>query len=253
MPGAGRNARGYLESWLETSETYNVVVLTPEYTKGDYPFDRYHLGGVMRDINFKDVVTHTPGTPLAQLDEEGLEFTMHPVPGDWIFSDFDRLFDYASQALELEQETYDMFGHSAGGQILHRLAVFYPQSRVNNIIAANSGFYTLPDAEVGLPFGIREMGFGPEHLEQSFGKKLVLFNGSLDDENETKGTLLRSPTVDKQGVSRVDRGSYFMEQSERLARQAGFDFNWSRVTVPDVGHDQELMAKAAADYLYTNK
>ena len=38
-----------------------------------------------------------------------------------------------------------MFGHSAGGQFVHRFVQFKPNSRVNYAISANAGWYTVPD------------------------------------------------------------------------------------------------------------
>ncbi|MCR9287561.1 MAG: hypothetical protein NXI23_09285 [Bacteroidetes bacterium] len=60
-----------------------------------------------------------------------------------------------------------------------------------------------------------------ENLVTSFSKKLVLFNGELDNENETGGTLLRSPTVDKQGLHRIERGHFFIIGQKTKLKHGG--------------------------------
>ena len=43
---------------------------------------------------------------------------------------------------------YDIFGHSAGGQIVHRMAIFHPDSKARRMVAANSAFYTCCRASI---------------------------------------------------------------------------------------------------------
>ncbi|MDF1864443.1 MAG: hypothetical protein P1U70_06395 [Saprospiraceae bacterium] len=89
-----------------------------------------------------------------------------------------------------------------------------------------------------------------ENLVTSFSKKLVLFNGELDNENETGGTLLRSPTVDKQGLHRIERGHFFYNWSKDKAEAWGTDFNWELKIIPGVGHNHRKIGDFAAKYLY---
>ena len=47
-----------------------------------------------------------------------------------------------------------MFGHSAGGQVLHRLAIFRPNNKADRILASNSGWYTIPTITNIFPTGL---------------------------------------------------------------------------------------------------
>jgi len=81
----------------------------------------------------------------------------------------------------------------------------------------------------------------------------VLFLGELDNESETRGRMLRSETVDKQGTNRLDRGQNYYKFSKEYAENSGMKFNWKLEIVPNIGHDQEKMAGVAAEYLYGQK
>ncbi len=151
-------------------------------------------------------------------------------------------------ALNSNQTEYDVFGHSAGGQILHRFVLFQPHSNANRILASNSGFYTLPDFNSELPFGIKNTPLSEEDLKSSFKKQLVLFNGELDNENEKGGTLLRSPSADKQGLHRLERGRFFYNAAK--AREMEVTFNWELVIIPSAGHNHRKMGDATAEFLY---
>lgn len=253
IPGAGRNGDSYRDAWVEESEKYGVLILSPMYAEEDYLFEDYHLCGLMSDLNLGSAIQRIEGTNRVALNEAEFSYKVNVNREEWIFGDFDRIFDLAVKTLSSKQTTYDVFGHSAGGQILHRFALFQPDSKADRILASNSGFYTLPDFETDLPFGIKNAPYNPEDLETAFSKKLILFIGELDNENETGGTLLRSTTVDKQGLHRLERAQFFYKQAEAIAAAKQSDLNWDLKIIPGVGHNHRKMGDAAARYLYANQ
>lgn len=250
IPGAGRNADDYRDSWVETSEKYSALIISPSYTEKDYDYGAYHLGGLVKDLDLRKGVKFIKGTNKVELDEDVVEFNLNTNSSQWIYHDFDRLFDLVTKEVGSSQKSYDVFGHSAGGQILHRFALFAPNSKANRILASNAGSYTLPEFNTAFPFGVKDLSINKKSLKQSFKKHLVIFLGELDNANETGGLLLRSPTVDKQGTHRLSRGKYFYKKSKELAKVKHLKFNWDLQVISDVGHDQRKMAKAAAKYLY---
>ncbi len=252
IPGAGRNGDSYRDAWIEESEKYGVLILSPVYAEKDYSFEAYHLGGVLADMNLRQSVTYVEGTNIAQLNEDLATFNVNPDPQTWLFQDFDRIFDHAMTALGGTQTQYDMFGHSAGGHILHRMAIFNPQSKTHRIMGANASFYTLPDTQVKFPFGIKDSPVKEEDLGAAFSKKLVVLLGALDNETEKGGTILRSVTADTQGTHRLARGTFFFNTSKAKAEALGLDFNWELKIIPNTGHDHQKMGNAAAGYLYGN-
>jgi len=237
LPGAGRNGDDYRDAWIEASEKHNVLVLSPEYSEKAYPqFWSYNLAGMITDVKINEDRT-------AMTD-----FKISKDPSTWIFTDFDRIFDLVRKELPLNTESYDMFGHSAGGQILHRLAIFNSENRANRILASNSGWYTVPDNGEDFPVGLKNSSKSEEHID--FSSNLILFLGEKDDANETRGDLRRSPEVDSQGLHRLSRGKYFYQTSKGKAKDLDVPFNWKIEIVPNIGHDHSEMSKAAARYLY---
>ncbi|MFD2564784.1 hypothetical protein [Aquimarina rubra] len=235
LPGAGRNGKDYRNAWKEASEKYGLLVISPEYSEKHYPqFWSYNLGGMIYDV---DVQNET--------------FKINQNKEQWIFEDFDRIFNTIKSNLNLTANKYDMFGHSAGGQILHRLAIFKPNNKADRILASNSGWYTIPTISDTFPYGIRNIQESSNRLD--FSKNLVIFLGKKDDANETRGDLRRSPEVDKQGLHRLERGIYFYNESKKIAFESNLEFNWKLVIVPNVGHDYKEMSRKASEYLYESK
>lgn len=250
ISGAGRNADSYRDAWIEASERYNVLILSPMFEEEAYPFEDYHLCGLIKGLNIEESISFSETSNQVTLNEEALTYSINKNSEEWLFQDFNRIFDLVIQALGTSKSTYDLFGHSAGGQILHRLALFSNNTKADRIIAANSGFYTLPDFEMQLPFGLKSTTINQEDLKSAFSKELVLLIGELDNEKENGGTLLRSTTVDKQGTHRLARGEYFHTFSKEKAKELNTPFNWEIAIIPNVGHEHKLMGKAAARILY---
>ncbi|MEM8528158.1 MAG: heavy metal-binding domain-containing protein [Bacteroidota bacterium] len=253
IPGAGRNGDRYRDAWIEESEKYGVLILSPKYREQDYDFGAYHLCNLMYDLNLEGSIEYVEGTNHAKMEEVDFTYQVNDESTTWLFQDFDRIFDLVVDELDMKTQQYDLFGHSAGGQILHRLAIFYDSPKINRIVAANSGFYTLPDLESDLPFGIKNTILETQDLQAAFRKKMLLFIGELDNAEETGGTLLRSASADQQGLHRLARGQYFYQQSQTTAKELEADFNWQIQIIPEVGHDHEKMGDAAAKYLYENE
>ena len=232
LPGAGRNADDYRNAWKWASETYGVLVLALGYPKEHYPgFWSYNLAGMIYDIDF-----------------EKETFTIETEASKWIFNDFDRIFHMVKARLGLQQDHYDMFGHSAGGQLLHRYALFGTSRYANRIIAANSGWYTLPIATAPFPYGLGKSPFANKKID--FDKKLTIFLGKKDNADETRGHLRHGPEVDQQGLHRLERGIYFYNKAEREAKIHNKRFHWRMELVPNVGHDYKKMSTKAALLLY---
>ncbi|OEK09560.1 hypothetical protein A8C32_12720 [Flavivirga aquatica] len=250
IPGSGRNGDSYRDSWIKTSEKHSVLILSPAYAKKDYSYLGYHLGGIAKDRDIKNAFTFVKNSNQVIMDEEKAIFEYNDDARQWIYPDFDRIFNLVKNRVKSQQKKYDMFGHSAGGQILHRFVLMHPNSKADRILASNAGSYTLPDMETNYPCGIKNVNH--LDLKKAFKKRLVLFLGELDNANENGGILLRSITTDKQGLHRLARGKYFYQYGLKISKDHKNKFNWTLKVIPNVGHNQRKMAKAAAVYLYEN-
>lgn len=240
LPGAGRNAWDYRDHWIDTAERFGVLVLSPHYSESRYPrFWNYNLAGMIGDV---------------VIDSKARQMTGYRITTDrqqWLFDDMDRIFDEAVRAVGLKTARYDLFGHSAGGQFLHRFALFADDdSRADRILASNSGWYTVPEHEARFPYGLDDAPIEERQLASAFARRLVVFLGESDDANETRGDLVRSMETDRQGLHRLARGKHFHAQAAKTAASMSTAFNWTLFVVPDIGHDAKGMSEAAASYLY---
>lgn len=250
IPGAGRDADEYRDAWVETSEKHNILILSPMFNERQYGFEDYHLCGLIETSNLMESITYIKNSNEVYLDEQKFDFLINPDPGAWIFKTFDHIFNLATEALHSRQKSYDIFGHSAGGHILHRMALFQEYSKADRILASNASFYTIPSTDYTFPFGMDGAPVDSSQLKNTFEKKLVVFLGEKDNEHETGGTFLRSKTADQQGLHRLARGTHFFNRAKSKANESGYPFNWELVIIPGVGHDHELMGEAAGRYLY---
>lgn len=240
LPGAGRNAWDYRDHWVDAAECFGVLVLSPHYAETRYPrFWNYNLAGMITDVAINQDATAMTGYRIVTDRQQ------------WLFDDMERIFDHAVRATDITTPHYDLFGHSAGGQFLHRYALFADAgSRAGRIVAANSGWYTVPEADARFPYGLADAPITESQLAAAFARQLVVFLGGSDDASETRGSLVRSTETDRQGSHRLARGRYF--HREAAATAAGMDaaFHWRLVVVPGVGHDAKRMSAAAARHLY---
>ncbi len=240
LPGAGRNGDTYRDAWVAASEEHDVLVLSLHYSEAHYPrFWNYNLAGMLTDVKI-----NAERTAIT-------DFRVVSNPKDWIYDDFDRIFHLVKNEFHLKNDSYDLFGHSAGGQLAHRFAIFKPMSKANRILASNAGWYTVPDATENFPTGLKNSCRSLADVD--FGTGLVLFLGEQDDADETRGDLRHNQALDKQGLHRLERGRYFYEVAKRAAKVSASEFHWKLEMVPNVGHDYKKMSKAAARYLYANK
>ncbi|MGR3813815.1 MAG: hypothetical protein ACU0AU_06975 [Cognatishimia activa] len=252
IPGAGRNSDDYRDAWIDAACASGMLVAALGYSDEHYDFAAYNMGGTITNLHFDNPsfakVSETATT--VTLNDADIRFDMVANRSGWIFDDFDHVFEQLVEMTDSEQETYDVFGHSAGGQILHRFAVFAPRSKARVIIAANSGFYTFPDLSRTLPTGLNGTGLTETDLTHSFGKHLILMLGALDNSDQAGGTLLHTPHIDQsQGLGRLDRGLRFYEHSRHEAELAGTDFQWQLEIIDGIGHDYRAMSAVAAEYL----
>ncbi|ACG79185.1 hypothetical protein PHZ_c2776 [Phenylobacterium zucineum HLK1] len=246
LPGTGRNGGPYRDAWTRLAEARGVLVAALAYPEDQYDFAAYHLGGTVRNLRLPP----TGGASVIRLRDEEIRFEVETDRSRWLFGDFDRVFGVLAAAAGARRERYDLFGHSAGGQVLHRLALFHPTSRADRIVAANAGFYTLPDLSLAPLPGLKGTGLTPDDLRAALASRLTVLLGEEDNDPEGGGTMLHTPAIDRQGLHRLARGRTFFEAGRRAAAGLDAPFAWRLQTVPGVGHDFRGMARAAGELLY---
>lgn len=221
MHGVNRNAADYRDSWLPHIDGRPVLVVAPEFSDADFPGSNgYNLGGLRRS---------------------GRERTDGP-PG--AFGYIEPLFRDVVRRIGGGQDRFDLFGHSAGAQFVHRYVEFVPDAPVGRAVAANAGWYTMPEATARFPYGMKD---APEADPRGFlNRELVVLLGADDIESEN---LRSDRQAMDQGSTRLDRGLAFYASARRAASEAGASLRWSLIVVPGIEHDHEAMAGVAARIL----
>ena len=225
MAGRQRDADNYLESWIEWGKTNNYLVLAPQFDDKNWVEP---LG-----YNFGNIAT-------------GKEADNTPNPkSKWAFTLIEQMFDFAKKEFKVNVKKYDLFGHSAGGQFVHRFMLFMPKSRVRIAIAANPGFYTLPDLNETFPYGLKN---SPHPISQKdlmnwTNRKLILMRGTADLQRTE--SLRQTPEADAQGQNRFERALFMFNKIKAFNPKT----SWQLFEVPNVAHDQKGMALAAQKVL----
>lgn len=165
-----------------------------------------------------------------------------------LFSAIDLIFDDFKAKFGSTRDTYDLYGHSAGGGFVHRFLLFTPTAKVGRAVAANPAFVTMPDDEHDFPFGLRGAPLAKDALDQWFDKRLVVLLGDRDTNPRTK-PLSNGPQARLQGPHVFARGLNFFHTSLAVAKEKGLPINWKIEVVPDVGHSNAHMASHAVKYL----
>lgn len=220
LHGYKRNAEQYCYDWRGVADDLGALLLAPEFDQSGWPSPRAYEVGAMRTPDRRDF-----------------------MPEDvWSWGAVERAFDAARQRFGAERETYWLYGHSAGGQFVHRLALYLPNARFSHAIAANAGAYSATD-DARFPYGLGR--HSPETDVTNFlGRRLTVLLGQKD-RNTTAKVLLRSPEALVQGPHRLARGRYFYQTGRKTAAAMGAAFNWRIVEAPHAGHSNRLLAPVA--------
>ena len=220
FPGIERDAANYLDAWIDAATTDGRAVIAFEFPRAAYTNNEYITGNV--------------------IDASG-----QLVPRDQrSFAVIESAFDYLKGVTGSRVARYDMFGHSAGAQFVHRYLLFNPGARVRRAVAANAGWYTVPDFSIDFPHGIKDVGLSEDDLRAAFSIPLTVHLGTSDTRQDA--SLNTSPGSMLQGPHRYARGLYFYNACSTIALRASIPFALEKRELPNVGHDQAKMARDAA-------
>lgn len=228
--GMDRNGDNYRDSWIDFADRYGCVVLVPTFDKDQFPERAYQLG------NIKD-------------SEDAPEFNAQDTLTYKIIGQVFRFFvrNTASKA-----KTFNIYGHSAGGQFIHRYLIFDEAKEVGKAVAANAGWYTVPTDTIDFPYGLgKGLEFYGLDKKQYYARDLTILLGTADTLRTS--SLRQSPEADLQGLTRLARGQYFYNYCKQDAANMGVPFNWKLEFVEGSGHSNWKMAPGGAEVIYGNK
>ena len=215
--GIARNARTYRDDARALADRLCLLAVAPLFDRQAFPGWRYQRGGIVKGAAAQDARDFTGRLVLDLVD--------------WVRREEGRPI------------AYSLFGHSAGGQFLDRLAAFVP-TEARRIVVANAGSYVFPSLEIDAPFGLGKVYSGTQGeaaLRRYLEQPLTIYLGQGDIRDDERNDY---PEALAQGASRFQRGVNVFNAAKTLAQTRGWPFNWRLVELPGVGHDARKMLAA---------
>jgi hypothetical protein len=225
MHGFDRAAAKFRDVLAGQAERNGQIVLVPEFDTKQFPDAyAYNFGGVRRP---------PPSETVCSRDI-------------WNFGIIDRLLQHVRASVGPVRHTVGMFGNSAGSQYVLRYLALTEAPAVDLAVAANSGFYMLPDLSIDYPLGMGGLDLDESHLRRYLGRRLVILLGDADT-NGAAPDLPRGESAMAQGPHRLARGLWHFEHCRRVAQHLGVQLGWKLETVPGAGHvSQQIFDRAAS-------
>jgi poly(3-hydroxybutyrate) depolymerase len=219
--GVGRNGEAYRDYWQPHVDSAGILVISVEFPEAGFPdYLRYHFG----NLHAED------GTAIPK--------------EQWTYGIVPRLFDALRAQGITTRARYGLFGHSAGGQFVHRMLSFGFRDRVGLAVCANAGTYAMPDLDIAWPFGLGHSEVSRDTLRDLLEFPITVMAGTGD--TKTTGRFFpKGPRSLRQGATRYERAHNYVRNGHAAAEALGTQCRWTVIDVPDVGHDGRDMSLAA--------
>ena len=222
--GMGRNGDEYCEAWVPAADRHGLLVVATTFPKDSWPEPLHYNDG------------HVLAGDGALRPREAWS---QAIPG--------RVFVLLRQAGLTTRKQAFLWGHSAGGQFVHRLMGTQPHEPFEAAGPANAGWYTLPTLERPYPEGLGGIGLTRGDVAALLGYPMVIFAGDQDLGAEN---LPSHPAAMEQGPTRFAGAHHYLAQGRAEAARLGVACGWRLVVVPGIGHEGMRMATVAARYWF---
>ena len=216
--GAKRNADDYRDWSIALAEKHHAMVAAPLFDQERFLAHLYSWGGILtKDGKLRN--------------EKGWSF---PIATELIQ-------DILKREGDPKRDHY-LIGHSGGGQFLTRYVAIEPVA-AKRVVAANAGTYAFPrlDWDWGYGFGKLPKDLQKEDRFKKMVETPMTIYLGLEDTIPSGENFDASSEANRQGTARLQRGRNFFEYCQKLAKEKDWKFNWTKVEVPNVGHDANLM------------
>ncbi len=219
--GLRRRAESLRDRAIGIARQACLFVFAPRFDSARFPNWRYHRAGVFDAGRIK------PAT-------------------EWTAPLVDALVDQARDHVGQRRAALYLFGHSAGAQLLSRIAAYAPPADVARIVIANPSVYVAPLLDEPVPYGFDGL-FSPAGtrapLRRYLALPITIYLGQRDVGDKH---LVKNAAAMRQGANRLQRGRRIFHQARRVAQAHDWPFNWRLVEAPGVGHSSAGMLRAPA-------
>jgi len=220
--GVGRNGAAYRDYWLKLVDEAGILAIAIEFPEASFPEHLWYHFGNLRD---------EAGNPNRRTQ--------------WTYGIDQRLFSALRAQGVTTRQRYGLFGHSAGGQFVHRMISFGFREHVSVAVSANAGTYAMPDLATPWPFGLGETEVDEPALRALLKFSLTVMAGT-DDTKTTGRFFPKGPRSMNQGATRYERAHNYIRCGCAMAETLGSQCAWTVFDVAGVGHDGKRMSEAAA-------
>ena len=227
--GMGRNGDEYCEAWVEAADRHRLLIVATTFPNESWPGPRLYNDGHVREED---------GTVRPR------EAWSHAIPG--------RVFGLLREAGVTTRPRVYLWGHSAGGQFVHRALATQDSALFEAAGAGNAGWYTRPSLDRPYPEGLGGIGLTEADVRRALAYPLVIFAGDQDT-NETEEHLPRHTAAMAQGPHRFARAHNYLAMGQAEAARLGVTCAWRLVVVPGVGHEGMRMSGISAAYWFDGK
>ena len=225
--GNSRNADDYLKVWRNLTEDENVALFAPHFTRNSF-------------ISFNTLQMSTSNGVIRA--DTNL----------YLNNSIDTLFEFIKSKFNLKANSYDIYGHSAGAQFVHRYLLMSKDPKVNIAVAANAGWYTFLNG-ANFPYGVKNppIILSDSNVKVFLGTNLHILIGSNDI--DVNSSVNKSDGAQKQGLNRLQRAKNFFDYTSLIVEQNDLVFNWKYQLVPGAPHSNKVMSRAAVRIFFDSK
>lgn len=219
LHGQRRNAAQYLEYARDFSDRHKLLAVAPGFDRERFANRAYQRGGITRNGRVE--------------------------PNEsWTVKLLSALLQWVRRQKGAEGLPAYVFGHSAGGQFLSRVAAFSELDGVRRIVIANPSSHVSADLNEPAPYGLGgvfDAATAEPALRRYLAQPVTIYLGDRDTGDYR---LHGHPAARRQGPHRLARGRNVFNRAAEMARALEMPFNWRLVIAPGVGHSGRDMLNA---------
>ena len=222
--GNTRNADDYLNTWIRLTKDKNIAIFAPHFKRSSF-------------ISFNTLQMSTSNGKI------------RTNTNLYLNNSIDTLFEYIKAKFKLNDKLYDIYGHSAGAQFVHRYLLMSDNPSVNKAVAANAGWYTFLNG-ADFPYGVKNppISLTDSNVKKFLSTNLYILIGTNDIDVDS--SINKSKGAQKQGINRLQRAKNFFTYTESIVEQNNLEFKWKYQAVPGAPHSNKVMSKAAVLVLF---
>ncbi len=224
--GSSRGASSARDAAIKIAEEKGYYVVAPLFDEARFDSDAYQRGGILDSGKF-----------ISDRD-------------DWTVSIVNDIAEWANAKVGTDDsDDMVLFGHSAGGQFLSRIAAYGDDATFDKMIVANPSTYVWPSLTEKAAYGFGGGYFSSQEsealLKDYLADPITIYLGAEDD-NTDDADLATGSAAMRQGDNRLERGLNAYEAAKDLAASKGWEFNWELVKASGVGHTASGMLQSSA-------